>query len=315
MVLSVTRNQDHLVERATRAAWLYYERELTQEEIARRLVVSRSTVSRLLAYARRAGIVEISLTRPLPEVAALESGLLEGFPLDTVIVEARDPGEDPSLVAARAGARFLSQRARNPAMIGVGWGSTLRAAAEAVPQLGAPWISLVDVVGRPPGDRFVAVSRVLARAWSVEALPIPAPAFPESTGMRRALISDPVVRGALARARDADVIVLSVGGTDPKATLVEQGILTRGAMRRLRAAGAVGDLLGHFYDASGREVETPGVVAPVGLGLEELRTHRAVIAIAAGAAKVGGIRAAAQHGLIRGLVTDESTARVLLEDT
>src|ERR687892_837181 len=112
---------DALSEQAARAAWLYYERGLNQEQIARRMAVSRSTISRLLTHAREAGIVEISVNRPLPEVADLESALYERFSLELVVVEPREADDSPADAAARAGARFLSRRARAGGIMGIGW--------------------------------------------------------------------------------------------------------------------------------------------------------------------------------------------------
>jgi deoxyribonucleoside regulator len=315
VAVATTPRDELLAERATRAAWLYYERGLTQDEIARRLIVSRSTVSRLLTYAREAGIVAISLTRPLPEVAAVETGLHEAFPLRVVAVEPLESGEAPAAAVARAGARFLARLARSPSTIGVGWGSTLAAAARALPRAAAPWIRLVDVVGRPPGEgSLVAVSRLLARLWSVEVVSVPAPAFADSVELRERLLRDPVVSEVLGRARNADMIVLSIGSVGADSTFVREGVLTAADMGRLRLAGAVGDLLGHFYDADGREVAVERVLGPVGLDLDDLRRHPSVVAFAAGESKLAGIRAAAAQGLISGLVTDESTARSLLKN-
>jgi DNA-binding transcriptional regulator LsrR (DeoR family) len=302
------------VELATLAAWLYYERRLNQEEIARRMTVSRSTVSRLLSHAREVGIVDIRINRPLPEVARLEAALHERFPLGVLQVEPSDPDDTPAQAAARAAGRFLSRRVRGGGVVGVGWGRTLRAAAQLVTRGPVAGVSLVDVVGRPPGeDSLVSVSRLLAVAWSVEAIPVPAPAFAATRKMRDELRRNSVVEAALAKARDADLIVLSIGGTDTDATLVREGIVAPEVMGRLRAAGAVGDLLGHFYDASGQEVSVSGVVTPIGLGLGDLRTARLVVAVAAGAAKVEAIHAAATGRLISGLVTDDTTARSLLQ--
>ena len=40
-----------------RAAWFYYKDELTQDEIAKRLSVSRASVGRLIDRARKVGLV------------------------------------------------------------------------------------------------------------------------------------------------------------------------------------------------------------------------------------------------------------------
>lgn len=53
-----------LSELAYRAARLYYLEGLTQQQIASRLGISRSKVSRLLTYAWKVGMVEIRLKVP-----------------------------------------------------------------------------------------------------------------------------------------------------------------------------------------------------------------------------------------------------------
>ena len=47
-----------------KVAQLYYEQGLTQNEIAKKLFISRSNISRLLTQAREAGIVEIKVHYP-----------------------------------------------------------------------------------------------------------------------------------------------------------------------------------------------------------------------------------------------------------
>lgn len=301
-----------LTERAIRAAWMYYERGLNQDEISHRLLVSRSTVSRLLAHARESGIVEISLTLPLPEVAELEERLYDRFPLDMVIVEPVEAGGLPRDAAVRAGARFLARLASNTRTIGIGWGATLAESARSVRPSPARWLKLVDVVGKPPGTTdIVVVSPILAQAWSAELITVPAPAFPPSAELHKQLLADSVVRDVLNRGRSAGTIVVSVGDLGADATFLRQGVLSKGDIGRLRKAGAVGDILGHFYDSEGQEVSLEGSVGPIGLGLGDLRSHSSVVAIASGTSKLAPLRAAAAHGLISGLVTDEVTAREL----
>ena len=67
----------------------YYLEDLTQEQIARRLGVSRSQVSRMLKEARERGIVEIRIHHPLRTVPALQQTLLNAFPLRDCLVLAR----------------------------------------------------------------------------------------------------------------------------------------------------------------------------------------------------------------------------------
>src|SRR5919199_3754473 len=62
-------------------AHLYFENGHDQGAIARRLKVSRSSVSRLLTQARRQGIVEIRINYPLPTAPEMTQALQERFAL------------------------------------------------------------------------------------------------------------------------------------------------------------------------------------------------------------------------------------------
>jgi deoxyribonucleoside regulator len=67
------------------AAHLYYERRLTQEEIARELGITRPTVSKLLSRVQQEGIVQIAVREPEWRNSDLEAPLIDTLGLDTVI--------------------------------------------------------------------------------------------------------------------------------------------------------------------------------------------------------------------------------------
>src|SRR5262245_54840145 len=60
---------------ATRAAWLSYVGNRTQEEMAGRLGVSRVKVNRLIGQAVRAGMVHVFVEGTAAECIALEEGI------------------------------------------------------------------------------------------------------------------------------------------------------------------------------------------------------------------------------------------------
>ena len=68
---------DNAVQELVNVARLYYEDELSQQEIAVRLGKSRPTVSRMLKAARSQGIVTIDIRAPSNRSRSLELALEE----------------------------------------------------------------------------------------------------------------------------------------------------------------------------------------------------------------------------------------------
>ena len=101
-----------------RAARLYYEEDRSQEEVSRVLGLSRSYVSKLLAGARQAGIVQIRVVDPLDMESALECRLKERFGLERAVVLPVQPGEDPQRQLGEAAARYLNGILRDGDTIG-----------------------------------------------------------------------------------------------------------------------------------------------------------------------------------------------------
>ena len=83
-------------------ARLYYEDDLSQQQIADRLGVSRSTVSRLLQLAREQGIVHIEI-RPPTSASQLSAWLQGALKLRKAIVVPPPPrGSGPAILVGPA---------------------------------------------------------------------------------------------------------------------------------------------------------------------------------------------------------------------
>src|ERR1700746_1919266 len=113
-----------------RAAWYYYKDELTQDEIARRLSMSRASVGRLLDRARKVGLVSISLNTEYLDAFELSGELRRTFGLAEALVvpdHEKEPADHHALNAriGLGGAQFMSTHLRPGGRVGVGWGGTV----------------------------------------------------------------------------------------------------------------------------------------------------------------------------------------------
>src|SRR2546430_9406652 len=113
-----------------RAAWHYYKDELTQDEIARRLSMSRASVGRLLDRARKVGLVSINLNTEYLDAFELSGALRTTFGLAEALVvpdHEKEPFDHHAMNArvGLGGAQFMSTHLRPGASLGVGWGETV----------------------------------------------------------------------------------------------------------------------------------------------------------------------------------------------
>ncbi len=80
----------------------------------------------------------------------------------------------------------------------------------------------------------------------------------------------------------------------------------------MKRAGAVGEVLGRFLDKDGRAVHAGLNERAVGIKLEEIE-GKPVVAIAGGEDKPQAIMASLESRVITGLITDEATAKTIVE--
>lgn len=113
--------------RLVEVARMYYEQNMTQNEIAKKLGISRPLVSVLLAEARENGIVSIRINDISATNDELSQRIKDRFWLSSVTVVMNDAGQErqtDDLVAARAYEEFFGKKNRGKSA-GIGWGSIL----------------------------------------------------------------------------------------------------------------------------------------------------------------------------------------------
>lgn len=292
----------------------YWEQDRTQEDIGHELALTRWKVGRLLEEARAVGIVQIRIVHPQARRTDLEVALRARFALrEAVVVPTPDAGEVTSTEVARAAADFLRSRGRGLRTLGVSWGNTLQEVAAVLPAGWTQGLEVIQVNGsigrsvRPTTAANVALS--IAHSGHGRATLLPLPAIVQHASTRAALYSETAVQDTLTRARAADALLFSLGALSPRSVLVQSGAVTPDELARLRAAGACGDVLGHYLTPEGRLADDDLESRTVGLTLDDLRAAGQAVAVASGPAKAKVISAALTSGLCSVLVTDEDSAR------
>lgn len=302
-----------------RAAELYYEEDLTQEEIGRSLQITRWKVGRLLTQAKDEGFVRIEILHSRARRPQLERRLRDERGLaDAVVVSRVGVRSEDELQqrVAQAAADCLTALRPSPRVLGVSWGRTLSDIAH---HLRDGWSSGTDVVqinggvsmSQRPGTAAATAVSIAQKGGGSAAL-LPSPAILEQRATKEAIEADRVVARVLETARAASAYLFSAGAADHRSVHVDSGYLMAADIDRLVASGAVGDVVGRYIDADGQVVDHDLDARTVGLSLDDLRRADVAIAAVAGEPKRGVAAAVVSSGLCSVLVTDESTARHLL---
>jgi len=301
-------------------ASLYYENSLTQDEIARRVGTSRSTISRMLDQAREAGVVEIVVHYPWKTAPELEDALRTRFSLRQarVLSVCGQPYDETLRGLGALAARYVESILADGMVLGISWGVAVYSTVRALrPERHLP-ITVVQMVGAVgAGDPLMDgtdLARLLANAYGGEYRYLHAPLIVEDARAREALLQEPRIRDTLRLAGQADVALVGIGAPAPEVySLLRAGYVDREALARLRAQGVVGDICARHYDAQGRVLDIELNHRIVGLELEALHGIGQVIGVAGGEAKAEAILGALRGGHVNVLVTDDAAARKVLE--
>ncbi|MCU1636722.1 MAG: putative SorC family transcriptional regulator [Cryobacterium sp.] len=310
----VSEEADH--ELLARVAWYYYRDELTQAQIATRLHVSRPTIARLLARARQTGVVTIEVNTEGVGGIELTAGLRELFGLQDVVVVPRlgatTSGDETNSAIAKAGAQYLRRYLEDGSVIGVGWGDTVLRTLLALRRQSLSGVTFATLTGGI--DAYTTKVSGATNSGLADFIRfVPAPLLASSPRIAQALRREKSVTAVLDLARSADATLIGIGGAVPNATILQNGVVSEEQLRYYQAAGAVGDILGEWYDANGRVLAGDLQKVRVGVAIREFRRMRNVIAVAGGSDKVEAIRGALAGGYIDVLITTEDVARLLME--
>lgn len=311
---------DRRREDAARAAWLYFVRGRTQDEIAAQLDLSRQAVQRLVAFAVAEKLIKFRLDHPIAACMELGARLCERFGLEFCDASPADraaPGALSGVAAATADRlqRVLSTKA--PVVVCVGTGRTMRAAVEEMEPIERPQHKIVSLVGAMSSGGLASPYDVVMRLGDkvgAQRFPMPAPVLTETVADRVALQSQrafSVLRDLRAQARASFMGLSEIAWNAP---IHRDGFMSDSDIGALVAAGAVGEITGWAFDASGAPVDCAVNQRVASLPLEIPPARLTVIA-ACGPSKIAPLRAALTGGLASALITDETTARALLEES
>lgn len=300
-----------------RAAHRCYIRNLTMDAIASKLTISRSSVSRLIAFARDSGLVEIRLHSPIDQLTQLQHQLHDRFGLTAHIVPTGDAVSEIDRLdrVAMSAARILTDFIDSTMILGVAWGSTIASVSRHLVRKPVRNTQVVQLngAGNAHTTGLVYASEIIGRfgaAFGATVQQFPVPAFFDDPATKEAFWRERSTARVLTVQRRMDVAVFGIGSpsSDVPSHVYAGGYLDRADYDDLASANVVGDIATIFFRADGSHNDIPLNARSSGPGFTVLIRAPRRIAVVSGQAKLAALRGAVATGVITDLVLDEITA-------
>lgn len=302
-----------------RAAELYYNDGYNQSQVADRLKISRWQVGRLLEKARETGVVEIRIHHPASRRRDLEDALKDRFgSVNPIVVDTQATRDRTLALAACLGANYISELRPMPSLIGVSWGRSVAALANALPEHVFHHPLIVQLNGAALSveltvDAASIITTIAKRSVKPATFLLPAPAIVGNPDLVEHFYADPHIEKTIRLGERADLAIYSLGALTPNSVLAQAGNISKQEQIALKERGCVGDILGHYIDKSGNIVDLTLDARTMSINLESLRNNDRTLAIAIGAEKSEVAFGALHAGLCKTLITESTIAKRVLE--
>jgi DNA-binding transcriptional regulator LsrR (DeoR family) len=303
---------------AARAGWLYYIAGNTQDEIAKKLGVSRQTAQRLVSLAVTERLIKVRFDHPLGRCLELSGRLKDAYGLDNCEVVPADPTSNSETLGIAEAAAAEMERylvSQHPVIIALGTGKAMRAMSEQISPMECPQHKIVSLVGNIATDGSATVFEVSSRVGDrvgAPHYPMPFPVVAATVHEKKLLVQQKSLRNVMELASQADVTFVGIGTVDETAALLRDGFVRPDEMRAMVKAGAVGEITGWSFDASGKLID--GLVNDRVLSVPlEGPARRKVVGVAMAVGRFKAIKGALTGKLVNGLITNELMAEQLLK--
>ena len=306
-----------------KAADLYYNQGMRQQEISEQLEISVSTVSRLLKKAKEQEIVRFTIDQKYLECLTLEEALCRRYGLREVIV-APIPAESTELrleekkkIVALEGARYLQRVVSDHDVIGVAYGETVWYVYNYLnpcQRHDSQFVTLHGVLEHETNrlDGSWLVPRI-AKAFGGKSYTINCKGLQSSREDVLRSLSEPDVCRVFEQFPKITVSISGVGLVDVHArqetVLLRSNFMSPDATRAVQESDACCDLMLRFLNSHGQECDTPMRSRVVGIPLESYRRIPNKIIVAAGAEKWPAVLALLRGRLVDTLIVDQNLAR------
>lgn len=300
-----------------KVAKLYYLDECTQSQIAKKIGVERSTVSRLLKKSRAEGIVKISIDEGHTKQAGIAGELRKKYSMKDIIIVKSGPGMLEEV--HEKAHQYLPKVTNKNEIVGITWGKTLCDFSKyklSQKNKKLNFIALTGGYGNLKEYTHInAMINNLSEMYNGKGYFIDFPLIMNSEPIKDEIYNSKFFRNIRNIWERLQTVVVGIGTFEKDINVLwDSGLpAPKNMWALLKSEQPVGEICTRFYDAEGKIIKTEIDKRKIGIEIERFRKMRNVIGIAVGDKKVNAIKTAINSNFINVLITDEKTGQSLLE--
>lgn len=304
-----------------KVAELYYQRKLSQRQIAEELKVSVPTVSRMLQECLDTGIVKVQIVNIENRVVEMENRIKEKFGLEKAIVietpTKTDDGDLKKLLGKQA-SELLFDICIAGEKIGISAGGTIFEFIESLSgENKIPGVQIIPMMGswgsKNPETETNKLVSSMASALKSDFDLLPAPAIVSSEEVKNIFLNEPQIIQVVHLWNQLDSAIFSIG-PEIENSLFPTLTDNPDAVKSAKSKGAVGDIAGRVIDQSGNELDIDYNRKLLSIPLDTLKRIPKRVGIGGGANKYRSVKAALEANLINYLISDYDTCKFILEN-
>lgn len=322
------RSKDTHLNLISDATELYYAGKLKKSEIAKKLKVSITHVTRLLNQAEKLGIVQVEI-KLVGRLNRLESAIKRKYGLKEVKIVAdsndyADVQKRIGTAAAEIFEKYVAQLTRT--RVGIGGGQTIYNLVDALENRPRPIdVYPMSLFGRGSQVEYVdsvflsmllyMKSQPNSRGFLVGIPPMPNEQNLAKDFSKMLLKEIPEVKEVYEGARKCELAFVGLGNFMASRDILREYEKLGFTFDTMTQANVIGGINYNYFDAKGKQVGS-GVLTTDIDALRSMSSDpwRLIVLVSGGEQKRAPVKIAVETKMVNGLVTDESVGNYLLEN-
>ena len=302
-----------------RVAYYYYREGLTQEEIAKRMKMSRQRVNRIISSCIDLGIVTINIEGLDNSNLELETKLEDKYGLKEVRIINETADEQKIQELGIEGGKYLRSILKDNDIIGFSRGRNTSALVDFLPEdVEYPHnITVTQLMGSAiETNENTAVDETVyhfAAKLHAKASRLYAPIILSNEELRDSFIQEPYFEKSYEVIKKCDIAVVGIGTASSQWKHMISLYDIADKEQTEWAKDVAGEVCTHFYNSEGAAIEPPFRNRIISILLDDYMKIPVRIGVAGGKDKTEAIAAAIKGDYINVLITDLQTARQLME--